>query len=145
MCARKIPSAACSNPAVQGRQGPSGSSGPSVAAMDVALDQAWNQRVGKLLPSELNPVSKKINVRTEFSGAGTAEEAMLSSAVLYNTKPDVSDPVEINFESTGDWASSSRVMSTLNFPSACQFGDIMGMASEKLKAQLEEPITEKAS
>ena len=78
-----MPSAACSNPAVQGRQGPSGSSGPSVAAMGVALDQAWNQRVGKLLPSELNPVSKKINVRTEFSGAGTAEEAMLSSQRFY--------------------------------------------------------------
>ena len=82
-------------------------------------------------------------MRTEFSGAGTAEEALLSSAVLYNSDQN-RVPISIDFKSIGDWASAARQLSSVNHPSACQFGDIMGLVPEKLKKKLTEPISEKA-
>lgn len=83
-------------------------------------------------------------MRTEFSGAGTAEEALMSSAVLYNSDHN-RVPISIDFKSIGDWAPAARQLSSVNHPSACQFGDIMGLVPEKLKEKLTEPISEKVT
>lgn len=114
-----------------------------LAPLDVAQSQAWNRRIEDLLPISLPPISTKIHVRTEFSGAGTAEEALMSSAVLYNSDHN-RVPISIDFKSIGDWAPAARQLSSVNHPSACQFGDIMGLVPEKLKEKLTEPISEKA-
>ena len=96
-----------------------------------------------MLPISLQPISTKLHVRTEFSGAGTAEEALMSAAVLYNSDQN-RVPISIEFKSMGDWAVPARQRSSVNHPSVCQFGDIMGVVPEKLKEKLMEPISEKA-
>lgn len=62
------------------------SSTPLVVPLAVSRLQAWNRRIEKLIDSPLEPVSRNIKVRTEFSGACTAEEAMLGAAVLFNSR-----------------------------------------------------------
>eukprot|EP00435_Cladocopium_sp_Y103_P006169 s2951_g2.t1 len=51
---------------------------PSVATLD-----AWNTRVQPML-KDLIPVADRIQLRTEFSGAGTAEEAVAATVALHN-------------------------------------------------------------
>ena len=49
----------------------------------------------------------------------------------------------MKLESSGDWSTAARKVSSLNHPSTCQFGDIMGLVPENLKKKLETPLREK--
>lgn len=122
---------------------PSADSRPMVANLDTARAQAWNQRIAWLLP-ELNPVSLKVCMRTEFSGVGTAEEAMTSAAVLFNQKPCTTTPVQVEVESISDWSTAALKFAEVNHSTACRFGDIMGLVPARLKSKLEEKLEEKA-
>lgn len=115
-----------------------------LAPLGVAKSQAWNRRVESPLPKELKPISTRLSVRTEFTGAGTAEEAFQSAAVLYN-KSTPAIPINVDVKSIGDWSKPARNLATLNQPDACQFGDIMGLAPDKLREKLEATCEEKAS
>ena len=115
-----------------------------LAPLDTAKSQAWNRRVESLLASELKPISTRLNVRTEFTGAGTAEEALQSAAVLYN-KSTPASPINVDVKSIGDWSKPAQNLAKLNQPDACRFGDIMGLTPEKLREKLEASCEEKAS
>ena len=106
--------------------------------------QAWNQRVASLLPG-VSAISQKIELRTEFTGAGTAEHAMQASAELYNQQQGANGKkIEIQVKSAGDWFAAARRVVGQNHPEACRFGDIMSLAPEDLRKKLQEPITDKA-
>lgn len=121
--------------------------GDLLASPDTARLQSWNRRLVPVLADKsLQPISSTIKLRTEFSGAGTAEESMHASASLWNQhfSSNERDHVKVICESVGDWCRSARHACSLNHPESCLFGDIMGLAPPKLKAKLEEHIWEKA-
>lgn len=118
-----------------------------LANPEVAKQQAWNMRVVPPLKQVdgLKPVASCIKLRTEFSGAGTAEESMVATAAMWNCHfATCVDKMTVKPESIGDWCSSARYVCGLNNPEACRFGDIMTLANSKLRAKLLEPLVEKA-
>lgn len=90
----------------------------------------------------LSPVGRRIKIRTEFSGAGTAEEALSAAAVLFNQGSTT--PIVIDVVSSADWAAAAQTMSCENHPDACRFKDIMELAPSNLRTKLEEEVEEKA-
>lgn len=117
--------------------------GPNVVSPDVARLQAWNGRMGSTLKDGI-PICKHVAIRTEFSGVGTAEEALKTAVAPFNTAMDKADEINLEFQSMGDWDSASRYVAMLNSPSTCRFGDIMGLAGGKLRDKLQAPVTEEA-
>lgn len=116
-----------------------------VAPPQVAKLQAWNMRVAPLLPKDVAPISLNIRVRTEFSGAGTAEESMAAAAAMWNNQfGDSTRQIRIHCDSIGDWCSAARFACSLNHPHACRFKDILQLAPSKLRAKLQETVHEKA-
>ena len=118
-----------------------------LATPDVAKQQAWNMRVVPALKAvdDLKPVASCIKLRTEFSGAGTAEESMVATAAMWNCHfANCVDKMTVECESIGDWSASARYVCCLNNPGACRFGDIMNLANRKLQKKLVEPLHEKA-
>ena len=118
-----------------------------LATPEVAKQQAWNMRVVTPLKQvdDLKPIASCIKVRTEFSGAGTAEESMAATAAMWNCHfANCVDKMTVKCESIGDWCSSARYMCGLNNTEACRFGDIMTLADSKLRDKLLEPLHEKA-
>ncbi len=93
----------------------------------------------------LEPICKTIHVRTEFSGAGTAEAAISAAAGIYNTGKHQGDHIRVDFKSLADWDSAARTCAELNHPSVCRFGDIMGLVPKKFRDLLEADVEEKAS
>ena len=83
-------------------------------------------------------------MRTEFSGVGTAEEAMTSAAVMFNQKPSTTTPIQVEIESVSDWSTAAMKFAEVNHSTACRFGDIMGLVPARLKSKLEETVEEKA-
>ena len=118
---------------------------PAVASLETARLQAWNQRVIPLLPKTLKPVAKRILLRTEFSGAGTAEEAFLAAAQIYNQRAGMAEQVVVECQSMADWFSPARLANEANNAHACRFSDIMSLAPDWLKQKLTEPLVEKAT
>lgn len=110
---------------------------PTESYVDV---QSWNKRVKSLLPSSLVAVSDTIELRTEFSGAMTAEISLSAAAQLAASGHQPS----ITHKSCGDWNTSARAIAMTNFPEMCVFSDIMGMATDHLKKQLTQEVAEKA-
>lgn len=82
------------------------------------------------------PICKHVAIRTEFSGVGTAEEALKAAVAPFNTAMDKADEINLEFQSMGDWDSASRYVAMLNSPS-------MGLAGGKLRDKLQAPVTEK--
>ena len=115
----------------------------SMTPLPTARMQAWNQRIAPLL-SNLRPVASKIALRTEFTGAGTAEHAMLAAAQVFNGSSTGKERIEIKVESVGDWSTASMNTVSQNHPESCRFRDIMGLAPTTLKQKLQEPLKEKA-
>ena len=98
------------------------------------------------LDDNLEPICKTICVRTEFSGAGTAEAAISAAVGIYNnTDKHQGDPISVEFTSLADWDPSARRCAELNHPSVCRFGDIMGLVPQKYRDLLEAEVEEKAS
>ena len=94
---------------------------------------------------KLTPISTKIRIRTEFSGAGTAEESMYAASELWNLRlSNGKTKTTVQCESVGDWCQNARHACSLNHPEACIFGDISMLAPKKLRKKLQEPLTEKA-
>ena len=125
-----------------------GCQGPSLATVEASVLQAWNCRVkGKLIDEgmqQLEPISKIPHVRTEFSGAGTAEESICASVQMYNSEKRPSDHIKVEFQSSADWDHAARQCATQNRPNTCCFGDIMGMVPQNLRDRLEAEVQEKA-
>ena len=118
-----------------------------LASVDTARLQAWNRRIAPLLSEKhnLSPISRRIKIRTEFSGAGTAEESMAAAAGIFNDSCSSQlDHIKVQCESVGDWSKSARYVCSLNHPTTCRFGDIMMMAPTTLKNRLQELLNEKA-
>ena len=115
-----------------------------MAPLDSVEVQAWNYRVKEKLDDNLEPICKTIHVRTEFSGAGTAEAAISAAVGIYNTGKHQGDPIRVEFKSLADWDPSARRCAELNHPTACCFGDIMGLVPEKYRNLLEAQVEEKA-
>ena len=108
----------------------------TVATNKVARIQAWNCAVMERL-GKLKPCVNRIMLRTEFSGAHTAEQAVLAAAELSSgVKPQVS------CLSCADWSSSSQEAATLNHPETCRFSDIMSLAPDELRKKLTEHVAE---
>ena len=110
----------------------------TVATNKVVRIQAWNFTVMEKL-GKLKPCATRIMLRTEFSGAHTAEQAVLAAAELSSgVKPQVS------CLSCADWSSSSQEAATLNHPETCRFSDIMSPSPEELRKKLTEQVVEEA-
>lgn len=75
---------------------------------------------------------------------GTAEESVKAAVAAYNTHKGKAEPIQVDFQSIGDWEQASRTVAQLNSPAACRFGDIMGLADEQLKSKLYALVEEKA-
>lgn len=125
-----------------------GCHGPSLATVEASVLQAWNCRVkGKLIDEgmqQLEPISKMLYVRTEFSGAGTAEESICAAVQMYNSEKIMSDHIKVEFQSSADWDHAARQCAKQNRPNTCCFGDIMGMVPQTLRDRLEAEVQEKA-
>lgn len=104
------------------------------ACADVTQLQAWNRRIKKLLPKELQPIARHVQMRSEFSGVGTAEQSLRAAANLCK------EEIQIDCLSCGDWSNAARSMCELNHPNTCRFKDIMGMAPNNLRQKLTEDI-----
>lgn len=116
--------------------------GPSLASPDIAALQAWNKRVQPLLKDRA-PIAQVIEVRSEFSGAGTAEEA-IAGVVQVSRASSKDCATTVICRSVADWDSAARQMAELNNPDCCRFSDVMNLAPQKLRHKLEERLTEKA-
>ena len=118
--------------------------GPMLAPVETAALQAWNRRVEGLIEKPMTPIARLVDIRTEFTGAGTAEEAFRATAALYNRQ--IQNPYEkinLNFQSMADWSSAARLACSLN-QDGCRFGDIMRVVPQRLERKLTESMTEKA-
>ena len=100
--------------------------------------QAWNERIKDFLPQDVQPIARHIQIRSEFSGACTAELSAITAASL--CKEDIA----IDCLSCADWATSARTVAKLNHEKTCRFKDIMDMAPAELRGKLMEEVTEKA-
>lgn len=101
--------------------------------------QAWNQRVKGFLPKDLKPIATHIQMRSEFSGACTAEQAVIAAGQL--CRKDLT----VECLSCADWSPAARQMAEMNHESTCRFKDIMAMAPPDLRDKLTEDVVEKAS
>ena len=138
MCARRLTTQNTKQPALGNQL--------CLASMDTVMLQAWTRRVESLLDvKDLTPVASNVEIRTEFSGAGTAEQAFSAAAQMFNLNHSQYDQIRLDFQSFGDWSSSARMTASLNQPHTCQFGDIMGLVPQPLRDQLQSTISEKAS
>ena len=113
-----------------------------IAPPDIASLQAWTNRMGFDFKNA-TPLCKRIEVRTEFTGVSTAEEAVKAAVGAFNRSQGYRD-VEVQFPSMGDWGGAARKVTELNSPSTCRFGDIMGLVNDTLKKKLEALVEEKA-
>ena len=111
-----------------------------IAPDDVANLQTWTRRVAAACGS-LQPASKRIEVRTEFSGACTFEAAIAAAAHLCSDK---SAQPEITFCSVGDISRAAQEVARLNHPTTCRFGNIMSMASPDLEKLLTDELCAEA-
>lgn len=116
---------------------------PLLAPPDVATINAWNTRASSLL-KDLVPIADKILVRTEFSGACTAEEAVLAAASMFNSRSMTGKKLEVEIQSSADWSPAAQHMAMVNHPHSCRFRDIMNLASKSLKNKLLSEVEEKA-
>ena len=108
------------------------------ASSQCAKLQAWTIDAERILPKDMQPIAKHIELRTEFSGACTAELALQSVAALCGSD------VKVECRSIGDWSNAARYMAELNFSETCRFKDIMDIADEKLQRALTEEVMVKA-
>jgi hypothetical protein len=115
---------------------------PLLAPPSVAKLNAWNARVQPML-KKLVPVADRIQLRTEFSGAGTAEEAVAATVAMYNMS-STGHRIEVDVQSIADWAPSAQQMATMNHPHSCRFRDIMNLAPKDLRTKLQSEVEEKA-
>ena len=92
--------------------------------------QSWTEDVKKLLPPNASCASKRIELRTEFSGACTAEFALQAAASACESPP------EVNCASMGDWSSAARCVAELNCAETCRFQNILTLASDKMQSML---------
>ena len=116
---------------------------PLLAPPNVAKLNAWNARVQPML-KDLVPVADRIELRTEFSGAGTAEEAVAATVAMYNMCSTTGHRIEVDVQSIADWAPSAQQMAAMNHPSSCRFRDIMNLAPKDLRTKLQSEVEEKA-
>lgn len=89
------------------------------------------------------PISNKLEVRSEFSGATTAEGAITAAVQLYNCSN--ADPVQVTVASVSDWEPAALRVAELNHPQACRFKDVMNLANPALRQLLTDDLTEKAT
>ncbi len=108
------------------------------ASSQCAKLQAWTIDAERILHENVQPIAKHVELRTEFSGACTAELALQAVAALCG------DKMKVECSSIGDWSNAARYMAELNFSDTCRFKDIMDIADEKLQHALTEEVTVKA-
>jgi hypothetical protein len=104
----------------------------------------WNSKAMAKIQADVHPmiptpVSSHFQIRTEFSGAGTPEICMKGCAAVC---PGRGEPINCEFKSCADWATSSQVCLECNFESACQFTNIMNIVDDETKAKLQKEVYE---
>lgn len=114
-----------------------------MANVATAQLNAWNVRAKQKIPL-CTPISKNIELRTEFAGAGTAEVAVAATVQIWNGDATAKDKISVDVSSIGDWAQSAQTLASLNHPRACRFRDILGLAGKDLRSKLQEELTEEA-
>lgn len=78
----------------------------------------------QLVPVHAKPVNTHVEVRTEFSGAMTAEYAVEGVVNKYNQDCDSKRPkIKVDFLSAGDWSKASQTVMSNNFRGECRFQD----------------------
>lgn len=111
---------------------------PALAAPPSVVEiQAWARRIYDNV-KDRNPIAKRICIRTEFSGALTAEHAALAICNLHPAS------IKVDCLSMADWSTACQQLAALNCPSSCRFSNIMDVAPDDTRSKLEEPVIDKA-
>lgn len=103
--------------------------GEMSAPAQVVRMQSWTEDVKKKIPNA-SPIARSIELRTEFSGACTAEYAVQAAASICDDAPTV------KCTSMGDWSSAARYVAEMNCPDTCRFKNIMSLVSDEMQKKL---------
>ena len=103
--------------------------GEMSASAQVVRMQSWTEDVRNKIP-DASPIARSIDLRTEFSGACTAEYAVQAAASICDNAPTV------KCSSMGGWSSAARYVAEMNCPDTCRFKNIMSLVSDEMQQKL---------